>query len=69
MTTAGDAAPDFDEAWNAVSYASVVYRREQWHVACALREAQRRGLDIDDLVDASGLDESTVCRLLDGDWI
>lgn len=57
-----------DETWNAVAYASVTYRREQYHLACALRDAQRRGLDVEDMVDASGLDETTVCRLLDGDW-
>lgn len=61
------AAP-YDEAWNAVALHSVHYRREQYRMACALRDAQKRGLDVDDLVDATGLDETTVCRLLDGDW-
>lgn len=58
-----------DEAWNAVAYASASYRREQAFLARALREAELQGMTVDEMAEASGLDETTVCRLLDGDWV
>lgn len=54
-----------DAAHNQVAVASLAYQQEVIALSTTLACARRHGLTVDELRQASGLDEALVTRLLD----